>query len=395
MKADLTPESMTKDIDIAELKARDIMSRDLVVASPEDSLSDVLGKMKKHDVHEIPVVQRRKLVGIVSYNTLTKRRNLPMNTKVERIMVAPPRIAETDSVPEVAEMMMSTGARAIPVASKRKLLGIISRTDLIASIRKMKMLSDVDVGSVMSHSPQCVLESHTLHRARSMMKDLDERSVPVCGNDGRLVGVVGVRDLAGYFARKRESETRGEVVGEKEALEVEVKSLMRTPPVTVPQDAKLSEEVNLMMDKDISSILVADNMEPVGIVTQVDIIEFIASFGKAEEVFVQITGLEEEPEVYDVMYERIQKTLDKIGGIVRPKSLTIHVAQHHSKGDTRKYTMRARLGTDKGLFYARHFDWNLHKALDGLMDQLEDFVREDKERRLDARKHSRRIGKTR
>lgn len=380
-----------KDTDINDLKAKDVMSKEPVVAAPEDSLSEVLGKMKKHGVHEVPVVERKKLVGIVSYNTLTKRRSLPMSTKVERIMVAPPRIGETDSVPEVAEMMMSTGSRGIPVTSKRKLLGFISRIDLIESVRGMKMLSEVDVSSVMSHSPQCVLETHTLHDARALMKDLDERSVPVCESSGHLIGVVGIRDLADYFARERESETRGEVVGEKEALEIEVGSLMRTPPITVPPDARLSEAVDLMIEKDVSSILVVENREPVGIVTQVDIIELIASFGKAEEVFVQITGLEEEPEIYDAMYERIQKTIDKTGEILSPKILNIHVAQHHSKGDTSKYTMRARLATDRGLFYARHFDWNIHKTLDGLMDQIEDFVREDKERRLDTRKRSRRL----
>jgi CBS domain-containing protein/ribosome-associated translation inhibitor RaiA len=380
-----------KDTDINDLKAKDVMSREPVVAAPEDSLSEVLGKMKRHGVHEVPVVERKKLVGIVSYNTLTKRRSLPMSTKVERIMVAPPRIGETDSVPEVAEMMMSTGSRGIPVTSKRKLLGFISRIDLIESVRGMKMLSEVDVSSIMSHSPQCVLETHTLHDARALMKDLDERSVPVCESSGHLIGVVGIRDLADYFARERESETRGEVVGEKEALEIEVGSLMRTPPITVPPDARLSEAVDLMIEKDVSSILVAENREPVGIVTQVDIIELIASFGKAEEVFVQITGLEEEPEIYDAMYERIQKTIDKTGEILSPKILNIHVAQHHSKGDTSKYTMRARLATDRGLFYARHFDWNIHKTLDGLMDQIEDFVREDKERRLDTRKRSRRL----
>ncbi len=380
-----------KDTDINDLKAKDVMSKEPVVAAPEDSLSEVLGKMKRHGVHEVPVVERKKLVGIVSYNTLTKRRSLPMSTKVERIMVAPPRIGETDSVPEVAEMMMSTGSRGIPVTSKRKLLGFISRIDLIESVRGMKMLSEVDVSSIMSHSPQCVLETHTLHDARALMKDLDERSVPVCESSGHLIGVVGIRDLADYFARERESETRGEVVGEKEALEIEVGSLMRTPPITVPPDARLSEAIDLMIEKDVSSILVAENREPVGIVTQVDIIELIASFGKAEEVFVQITGLEEEPEIYDAMYERIQKTIDKTGEILSPKILNIHVAQHHSKGDTSKYTMRARLATDRGLFYARHFDWNIHKALDGLMDQIEDFVREDKERRLNTRKRSRRL----
>ncbi|MFQ6107332.1 MAG: CBS domain-containing protein [Thermoplasmata archaeon] len=378
-----------KDANLNDVKARDVMSRKLVVASPEDSLSEVLGKMKKHDIHEIPVIKKKRLVGIVSYDTLTKRRSLPLSTKVERIMAAPPKVRETETVPEVAEMMMSTGSRAIPVTSRKKLLGIISRTDLIESIRGMDVLSEVEVKSVMSHSPQCVLETHTLQRARSLMKDLDERSVPVCESNGNLVGVVGIKDLADYFARKEESETRGDLAGEKETLEVEIKSVMRTPPITVPPDAKLSEAVDLMIEKDISSILVTEDSQPVGILTQVDVVEFIASFRKSEEVFVQITGLEEEPEIYDAMYERIQKTIDRIGNILTPKILNIHVAQHHSKGDTSKYTMRARLATDRGLFYARHFDWNIHKTLDGLMDQIEDFVKEDKEKRLDARKHLR------
>lgn len=380
-----------KATDINELKAKDVMSKELIVAFPEDTLSDVLAKMRKHDIHEIPIIEKKRLLGIVSYNTLIKRRSLPLTTKAERIMIAPPKVKDTDSIPAVAEMMMSTGSRAIPVASKRKLLGIISRADLIKSIRGMDVLSDVDVSSMMSHSPQCVLETHTIQEARSLMKDLDERSVPVCESSGHLVGVVGIKDLADYFAREKESETTGDLVGEKEALEVEVRSLMQTPPITVPPEAKLSEAVELMIEKDVSSILVTEDRQPVGIVTQVDIVEFIASFKRTEEVLVQITGLEEEPEVYDVMYGRIQKTMDKIGSILTPKILNIHIAQHHAKGDTSKYTMRARLTTDKGLFYARHFDWNVHKTLDGLMDQIEDFVREDKERRLDARKHARRV----
>lgn len=390
MRPHLTHGSNMKVVDINELKAGEVMSMELVMASPDDSLSEVLGRMRKHDIHEIPVVKKRKLVGIVSYNTLIKRRSLPLSTKVERIMVAPPKIRETDSVPKVAEMMMSTGARAIPVTSRTRLLGIISRTDLIESIRGMNILSDVDVSGIMSRSPQCVSETHTIQEARSLMKDLDERSVPVCEESGHLVGVVGIKDLADYFARTKESERRGDFVGEKEALEVEVRSLMRTPPITVPPNAKLSEAVDLMIENDISSILVTEDRQPVGIVTQVDIIEFIASFRTTEDVFVQITGLEEEPDVYDTMYERIQKTIDRIGQILTPKILNLHVAQHHARGDTSKYTMRARLATDRGLFYARHFDWNIHRTLDGLMDQLEDFVKEDKERRLDARKRSRR-----
>src|SRR5207249_5420731 len=67
---------------VQDLRVSDFMSTDLVTASPDETLGDVLGKMKSNDIHELPVIERKKLAGVVTMRELMRRRNLPPTTKV-------------------------------------------------------------------------------------------------------------------------------------------------------------------------------------------------------------------------------------------------------------------------------------------------------------------------
>src|SRR5207249_10758731 len=67
---------------VQDLRVSDFMSTDLVTASPDETLGDVLGKMKSNDIHELPVIERKKLVGVVTMRELMRRRNRPPATTV-------------------------------------------------------------------------------------------------------------------------------------------------------------------------------------------------------------------------------------------------------------------------------------------------------------------------
>jgi CBS domain-containing protein len=54
------------------LRAQDIMHSPVVTVSPEASLERVLALMLKHDINRIPVVQRGRVVGIISRFDLLK-----------------------------------------------------------------------------------------------------------------------------------------------------------------------------------------------------------------------------------------------------------------------------------------------------------------------------------
>ncbi len=370
--------------DITELSAADLMSRQPVIAAPDEHLSEVIGRMKEKDVHEIFVVDDGELLGIVSYDSLIRRRGLPPTTRVANVMNHVTHVEETWTLPRLAETTLTTGLRALPVKKGKDLVGVVSRTDLINSILKFPELAEASVESVMSPSVTCVYENDTVSRARHMMQELDARSIPVTNEYGHLVGVVGQKDIGPLVMQVQK---KGEDVGvDSGPLDVEVKSIMTFPPITVQKDNKVADVVEKMKKHDISNVIVEDKNVPHGIVTQIDLVELLVVHGRGDEAYVQITGLEEGPEVYEEMYEAIGKTLRRIAKMVTPKVLNFHIVKHQARGDRFKHSIRGRLTTEHQMYYAKGYDWNLFVTLDEVLDQLERDVKRDKERKLDARK---------
>src|SRR3990172_7922036 len=119
---------------VQDLTAADFMTKDVVWVSPEEALGEVLGKMKTRDVHELPVGSKGKLEGIVTMRELMRRHTLPPTAKVSTVLQKPPEVAPATPLPEVAETLITTGFRALPVVHKRKVVGMISRTDLVRAL---------------------------------------------------------------------------------------------------------------------------------------------------------------------------------------------------------------------------------------------------------------------
>src|SRR2546427_5249006 len=132
---------------VQDLPVSDFMSTNLVTASPDETLGDVLGKLKSNDIHELPVIERKKLVGVVTMRELMRRRNLPPATKVSTVLEIPPQISPETPLPEAAEKMISAGFRAIPVVKGKALVGIISRSDIVRALVETRALEGVIVRS--------------------------------------------------------------------------------------------------------------------------------------------------------------------------------------------------------------------------------------------------------
>ena len=97
---------MPRLIQLRNIRAKDIMSERLIICQRTERLSEVLGRMKKMDIHELPVVEGGKLLGMVSYDMFIKRKSLPLTTTVENLMVTPPKVDVNDSITRVAEVML-------------------------------------------------------------------------------------------------------------------------------------------------------------------------------------------------------------------------------------------------------------------------------------------------
>lgn len=372
---------------VQDLRVSDFMTTQLVTATPDETIGDVLGRMKKHGIHEIPVLERKKLMGVVTLRELMRRKNLPPTTKAATVLENPPEITPDMRLPEAGEKLISTGWRAIPVLKGKALVGIISRSDLVRALVETRALEGVRAADFMTPNPQCVGEDDPVERALQIIRSLGERSVPVVDKNRHLKGVIGLKDVVDLFARPKVREQYGERAGEEQKVVIEVKGVMRYPPVTVGPDADVHRAAELMAKNQISSVIVTDKEEPVGIITTQDLMQFLAGLRERDGMFVEISGLEDEPpEAFDDIYDVVQKEMKRIAQFTEPRTLAIHVQKYSPEGDRFKYSLRARFTTAHRVYHAHHFDWDLHAALKGLLELLHKRILKEKERRVTARK---------
>jgi CBS domain-containing protein len=375
-------------------KITDLMSKRFDFVSPEDQLSDVLKKMGQLDLHEMPVsLDGKRLMGVVSYGTLLKRRNLPITTKAGSITVMPQEVTPDTLVTEVAEAFMTSGFRQIPVVKGQNIQGIIARTDLIKIVEGIKELRELKVKDIMTEDVQTVGLEDPVETALLSMKNLTIRTLPVVDDEGNLTGIVGIKQVANYNWKERKRETVGEMTGDNSPVKVKVSSIALDAVYTVDEDATLGGAVKAMLENNVSTLPVVKGSRLAGIITKYDIIELLASFRQRDMVYTQITGLDQEDRfAADTMEKDITASLQKIAKITRPMLFTLHVTKYNAQGNTNKYSLNGRLTTESKVWVASAVDWDLNKATISLMQHLERRVIERKEEKLDHRKKAKNIG---
>ena len=372
---------------IQDLTVSSFMTTEVIWADPEDDLGKVLGKMREEDIHELPVGRKQRLQGLVTMRELMRRKSLPPETKVSSLLVKAPDIAPDTTLPEVAEKLILAGFRALPVVQKKKVVGIVSRTDLVKALVASGTLEGLGATEYMTPNPQCVAEEDTVDHAVKLMQALGERSIPVVDKNRRLKGAVGMKDVVMLFAKPKSRQQLGDRAGEETKVTVEVKSVMHYPPITIGPEGDLQRAAESMLKGNVSSVIVVEKDEPVGIVTKLDLMHYLAGLRERDRLFVEVSGLEDEPtDVYDNLYETIQKEMRRIAQLVTPRTLSLHVQKYKPEGDRWKYSLRCRFQTSHRMYYANHFDWDLQVALKELLDTLYKRILKEKDRKVTERR---------
>jgi CBS domain-containing protein/ribosome-associated translation inhibitor RaiA len=286
------------------------------------------------------------------------------------------------------EEMMSAGVRGAPVVRAGKMIGFLSRTDLIRIFPRLTQLKDNKVSSFMTSEPISVTEQENVRKAQMMMKGLMEKSLPVVDSNQRLVGAISMSEVMEVlWTNKSNMRPPNEVMGGREQTEISVGSVMTRPAISVSPGDTAGKVAEIMSSKGLATVFVTEENRLVGVVSQADLMEQILSLKPTEGVYVQITGLnEEDPEVYDVLYDIIGKSMKRIDKIQPPRVFTVHVSVYHSEGMRSKYSLVSRLTTTKKMYYARATEWDLYKTMDTMLDSMEKNVKREHEKHLDLRK---------
>lgn len=117
------------------MQVRDVMTRDVRVASPDDTIKDAAARMLELDVGVLPVGEDDKLVGMITDRDIALRaiaRGKGPKAKVRDVMSAEVKYCfEDDDLADVAANMAEIQVRRLPVVNQSKrLVGIVALGDI-------------------------------------------------------------------------------------------------------------------------------------------------------------------------------------------------------------------------------------------------------------------------
>ena len=117
-------------------------------------------------------------------------------------------IAPDDTICEAAKKMAECDAGALPVGENDRLVGVITDRDIaIRAVAESKDL-DTPVREVMTPQVLYCYDDETCEHVAENMGEQQVRRLPVVNRDKRLVGIVSIADLS----RKTRPNTTGKTV---------------------------------------------------------------------------------------------------------------------------------------------------------------------------------------
>ena len=121
-------------------------------------------------------------------------------------------VSPSDSLQMVAQKMAEIDSGIMPVGEKDRLVGIVTDRDIVLrAVAKGKTPGKSTARDVMSPDIKYCYEDETLENAARNMSTLQVKRLPVLNREKRLVGIVSLGDLA--MEPKADEQSKDALVG--------------------------------------------------------------------------------------------------------------------------------------------------------------------------------------
>jgi len=183
-----------------------------------------------------------------------------------------------DSLTEVAGRLAASKIGALPVVELGKVIGIVTVTDVLEGEVRAAMgpsaAARTIAADVMTPLPQTVTPESSLVEAVERMVGHRIRHLPVVDDSSTVVGMLSERDV-----RTRVGDPVAFAGGKHDGFgQLRVKDVMSKPAIAVPFDRPLAEVARSFADHRIGAVPVIDKFGAlVGIVSYIDALRMVSA----------------------------------------------------------------------------------------------------------------------
>ncbi|MFZ1128984.1 CBS domain-containing protein [Methanoregula sp.] len=170
---------------------KDYMTSDVVNVDIPGNRDDVLKILKRTGISGVPVLKNKKLVGIITRKDLLRK---PEETQLGLLMTSKPITIEPDTdIHEAARLLVTHRIRRLPVVEDNKLAGLLSVADLIHAIAQMKIKEEIK--DTYTSTTFALWEDTPLPLVGRVMEISGVDAIPILNSDSVLQGIISERDL--------------------------------------------------------------------------------------------------------------------------------------------------------------------------------------------------------
>ena len=354
------------------MKVSEIMISKIISLNLEDTVAKALNVMYENNINQIPIVDDKEIYGGMIFAKDFLIVNAVPSAKLKTFVSSTPTLGPSDNIEKCAQLIVATGKRALPVVQNKKIIGIVSETDVaLTADFGHAIIDEVMSGAIV------IEEENTLSNAMSKIRRYNISRLPVINSNGILTGVINAIDIIKILATPRERATKSPGVGTMATIrEVKVKDIARRS-VSVERGTKLNQ-VSEHFRRNEEIIIVGDK-RPIGIVTPKDLLEVILP--KDTGPSIHMAHLEDN-EAQREIEEEMKRFLNKIQGKLENINQVIIYADKHK---TRKYSLRARMITRSGVIEAKAVAFDPISACKELISRFDRRIRSEHSQKVKHR----------
>jgi len=168
------------------VKASDIMTKNVIYATLPSSREKVLNLFKKYGISAVPVVKNDEVVGIVTRKDILRKID---EDQLALLMTPNPVTVQHDeSLRKIVDIFVNTRFKRLPVVDGKKLVGIITVRDVVKLIAEKNI--DKSVKDYITPSAVCVWEETPLNVVGEIMRVSNTDFCIVLNSNSEISGLI-------------------------------------------------------------------------------------------------------------------------------------------------------------------------------------------------------------
>lgn len=257
------------------MKVKDVMTENVIFVDKDVDLNYVLKLMKKHGITKIPVVEEKKLIGIITDNKIAVKLGSIRNRGIPASRLHASSVTEKNieiispdaELKTILKTVGEPGPTMLSVIEEGKLIGVITKADLLPLVKSEKKVKEIMHENIHSVSP----DDRIIH-ARRRMIDENVARLPVM-NNGNLIGIISDNEIVFALSELKRSFPLGK---QKHRLEeLLVNDAMKTTVIWADANISVEDAAKIMMKNNIGFLPLMENKKVVGIITRTDLLKTI------------------------------------------------------------------------------------------------------------------------